>query len=99
MRSVVTGTVASIVLIAAFLVGWRFSEDMKSAGLRAAQGSMLIATRCGPIEYQEAGTGTPLHQPARPDGSWKQRSMTPFDRAPGTADEPRSCRLTIRASR
>ena len=26
----------------------------------AAQGSVMITTRCGPIEYQEAGAGTPL---------------------------------------
>lgn len=26
----------------------------------AAQGSVMITTRCGPIEYQEAAAGTPL---------------------------------------
>jgi 2-hydroxy-6-oxonona-2,4-dienedioate hydrolase len=38
----------------------RFYGDLKIASNRAARSSMLVATRCGPIEYQEAGTGTPL---------------------------------------
>jgi 2-hydroxy-6-oxonona-2,4-dienedioate hydrolase len=42
------------------LVGWRFVSDMDAARIRSAHGSVLIATRCGPIEYQEAGTGVPL---------------------------------------
>ena len=33
---------------------------MKAASAAAALGSVLISTRCGPIEYQEAGTGVPL---------------------------------------
>jgi 2-hydroxy-6-oxonona-2,4-dienedioate hydrolase len=45
---------------AAFLIGWRFSSDMQRARAHAAQGSVLLQTRCGPIEYQEAGTGVPL---------------------------------------
>ncbi len=45
---------------AAVWIGWRFASDIKTAHARAAQGSTLITTRCGPIEYQEAGTGTPL---------------------------------------
>ncbi len=44
----------------AVLTGWLFSRDMQRARAHAAQGSMLIATSCGPIEYQEAGTGIPL---------------------------------------
>ena len=44
----------------AVLTGWLFNSDMQRARAHAAQGSVLIATSCGPIEYQEAGTGTPL---------------------------------------
>ena len=33
---------------------------MKLANIRAANGSVVIVTRCGPIEYQEAGKGIPL---------------------------------------
>jgi 2-hydroxy-6-oxonona-2,4-dienedioate hydrolase len=49
-------------LLATFvlLIGWRFSQDIKTATARAAKGSLLISTRCGPIEYQEAGAGVPL---------------------------------------
>ena len=45
---------------AALLIGWRFNGDMQLARAHAAQGSVLIQTRCGPIEVQEAGTGVPL---------------------------------------
>jgi pimeloyl-ACP methyl ester carboxylesterase len=42
------------------LIWWRFDSDIKQARARVAHGSVLIATRCGLIEYQEAGTGVPL---------------------------------------
>ncbi len=45
---------------AALFVSWRFDIDMQRARAHAAQGSVLVATRCGPIEYQEIGTGKPL---------------------------------------
>ncbi len=45
---------------AALLIGWQFNRDMQRARAHAAQGSVLLQTRCGPIEYQEAGTGVPL---------------------------------------
>ncbi len=45
---------------AVVLIGWRFSRDMALATTRAAKGGVLLPTRCGPIEYQEAGTGVPL---------------------------------------
>ena len=45
---------------AAALTGWLFSGDMQRARAHAAQGSVLLQTRCGPIEYQEAGAGVPL---------------------------------------
>jgi 2-hydroxy-6-oxonona-2,4-dienedioate hydrolase len=41
-------------------VAWRFDRDINAARMRAAQGSVLLPTRCGPIEYQEAGAGVPL---------------------------------------
>ena len=59
-RVVVSTMLATILPIAAFLIWWRFDQDIKLATTRAAQGSRLAATRCGPIEYQEAGTGVPL---------------------------------------
>ena len=59
-RNALLGGVAACLLIAAVVVGWRFDQDIEAAGARAAQGSVLAATRCGPIEYQEAGSGAPL---------------------------------------
>jgi 2-hydroxy-6-oxonona-2,4-dienedioate hydrolase len=52
---------ASLAVIAPGLaIWWRFSADMTAARARVAYGSTVIETRCGPIEYQEAGTGVPL---------------------------------------
>jgi pimeloyl-ACP methyl ester carboxylesterase len=52
---------ATLVLVgAAVLIGWRFNRDMALARERAARGGVLLPTRCGPIEYQEAGAGVPL---------------------------------------
>jgi 2-hydroxy-6-oxonona-2,4-dienedioate hydrolase len=38
----------------------RFRHDLARATARAAQGGTLVATRCGPIEVQQAGQGRPL---------------------------------------
>ena len=51
---------AIALVVATISIAWRFDSDIAAASARAAQGSVLINTRCGPIEYQEAGTGTPL---------------------------------------
>ena len=51
---------AAIVLAAALGVRSRFERDLALAAERAAQGSTLVDTRCGPIEVQQAGEGTPL---------------------------------------
>ena len=59
-RVAVLGVIASAAVIAAIWTGWRFDGDIKAARTRAAQGSVVVATRCGSIEYQVAGTGTPL---------------------------------------
>ncbi len=60
----VLATVLAIVLAlglaAALGVRSRFERDLSAAAERAAQGSELIATRCGTIEVQQAGTGMPL---------------------------------------
>ena len=60
MRVAVPGVIAATLLIAVLLIWWRFDNDLTTAGARAAQGGVLVATRCGTIEYQEAGTGAPL---------------------------------------
>ena len=51
---------SSALAVAVSWVAWRFNNDIKVASIKAAQGSVLILTRCGPIEYQESGTRTPL---------------------------------------
>ena len=42
------------------LIWWSFKSDIEAARVRVSLGSVLIETACGPIEYQEAGTGIPL---------------------------------------
>ena len=59
-RRAVLIALALAAVSAALLVKWRFDGDMRRARAHAAQGSLLLATRCGPIEYQEAGAGVPL---------------------------------------
>lgn len=50
--------VASILAMALVVV--RFDRDMQSARAHVTQGSVLLQTPCGPIEYQEAGVGVAL---------------------------------------
>lgn len=47
-------------LIAIVWVGWRFQLDISQAKAHSFAGSVVVDTRCGPIEYQEAGSGIPL---------------------------------------
>jgi pimeloyl-ACP methyl ester carboxylesterase len=49
----------ALALVAVWIAG-RFASDMDRARARVSHVSMRVATRCGPIEYQEAGTGVPL---------------------------------------
>ena len=54
-------SLVSLGLFAAALLAWsRFDTDMERAATRAVRGSVVIDTRCGRIEYQQAGTGTAL---------------------------------------
>ena len=47
-------------ILAASWITWLFDREITTARARAAQGGVLVNTRCGPIEYQEAGAGVPL---------------------------------------
>lgn len=49
-----------VALAAAWFVHARFARDLARAAERAAEGSTVVATRCGPIEVQQAGAGVPL---------------------------------------
>jgi 2-hydroxy-6-oxonona-2,4-dienedioate hydrolase len=52
--------VALALAVAVFWVWTRFQADLAVAKARVAQGSIIVKTRCGAIEYQEAGSGIPL---------------------------------------
>jgi 2-hydroxy-6-oxonona-2,4-dienedioate hydrolase len=54
------GAAALVLAAAAVVIGQRFDADLQAATARARHGSALVDTRCGPIEYQEAGQGVPL---------------------------------------
>ena len=61
LRTLIALILIALALIsAALLIGWRFDRAMQQASARAAQGSVLLQTPCGSIEYQEAGAGLPL---------------------------------------
>jgi 2-hydroxy-6-oxonona-2,4-dienedioate hydrolase len=49
-----------VVFLATLLIRSRFERDLSVAAERAAQGSVVVETRCGPIEVQQAGDGVPL---------------------------------------
>ncbi|MCB6180134.1 alpha/beta hydrolase [Rhodobacter sp. Har01] len=62
-----TGTGRKVLLAAALIllglgaaVWWQFTTDIAAAKARVAQGSTLIDTPCGRIEYQAAGEGPVL---------------------------------------
>ena len=44
----------------ALLIWWQFQTDIAAARDRAVQGSTVIETPCGLIEYQDVGSGKPL---------------------------------------
>jgi pimeloyl-ACP methyl ester carboxylesterase len=52
--------IVAVALVAALAVRARFKSDLALASARAAQGSTVVDTRCGPIEVQQAGEGVPL---------------------------------------
>ena len=49
-----------VMAVCVVAVRWQFSRDLASASARAAHGSTVLTTRCGPIEVQQAGEGIPL---------------------------------------
>lgn len=57
---IVLAIVIAVVLAGALVIRARFAADLAVAIARAAQGSLIVTTRCGPIEVQQAGDGIPL---------------------------------------
>ena len=51
---------AVVLGVVALLIVSRFRADMERAHAHTADGGELLKTRCGPIEFQQAGTGVPL---------------------------------------
>ena len=60
VKFVVSGLIVLTLTIAVLLIWWRFDSAIKVAQARTLHGSVLVTTRCGPIEYQEAGAGIVL---------------------------------------
>ena len=58
---VVLAIVIAFVLVAALVIRSRFEADLAVACSRAPRkAALIVATRCGPIEVQQAGDGMPL---------------------------------------
>jgi len=57
---VVLGIGAAALLMAALEIRSRFNRDLSAATEHAVQGSVVLTTRCGPIEVQQAGQGIPV---------------------------------------
>jgi 2-hydroxy-6-oxonona-2,4-dienedioate hydrolase len=58
--ALVLAVVAVPMVVGALVVRARFEADLAVAAARAAIGSVVADTRCGPIEVQQAGAGIPL---------------------------------------
>jgi pimeloyl-ACP methyl ester carboxylesterase len=57
---VILSVIALLVVAAGLWVWWRFDADIAAAQARAVRGGVVVQTRCGPIEYEQAGQGVPL---------------------------------------
>ncbi|MDM0108507.1 alpha/beta hydrolase [Variovorax sp. J22R24] len=60
VAAAVAGAIGLVLAAGALCISGRFERDLKLAVARVSQGSTLVSTRCGVIEYQEAGSGIPL---------------------------------------
>ena len=63
MRLVVRKVFLSVILIAAVsavVIYFRYRYDLRTARARVAQGSQVVMTPCGPIEYAVSGAGPPI---------------------------------------
>jgi 2-hydroxy-6-oxonona-2,4-dienedioate hydrolase len=60
MRVWILGVIGLAISLCGLVVWWQFNSDVAVAKARAERGSLVLSTRCGTIEYQEAGTGVPL---------------------------------------
>jgi len=56
----ILGMGVAATLVTALAVRFHFERDLAVAAERAARGSAVVPTRCGPIEVQLAGEGIPL---------------------------------------
>ena len=76
------------------LIHSRYARDLAAAAARAAEGSTLVATACGPIEVQQAGSGVPVLMIHGSGGGHDQgmafaRTLVPHGRA-------RDCDVALR---
>jgi 2-hydroxy-6-oxonona-2,4-dienedioate hydrolase len=60
MRVWILGVIGLTISLGCLVTWGQFDSDVALAKARAERGSVVLNTDCGPIEYQEAGTGVPL---------------------------------------
>src|SRR5512132_3708659 len=57
----IAAAVAGLVVAGALgIISATYAKDLADARARVANGSKLVETRCGAIEYAEAGSGPPV---------------------------------------
>jgi hypothetical protein len=65
-------TALAFIVVGAALTYSHYRRDLSAASESLARGSRLIKTACGPIEYSEAGSGTPVLSIHGAGGGWDQ---------------------------
>ena len=88
----VAGVVGAALAVAALSIWSRFVSDLERASATSAQGSMLLETRCGPIEVQQAGAGVPLLVVCLLDALGIRRAAV----VGGSAGAPSALEMTLR---
>jgi pimeloyl-ACP methyl ester carboxylesterase len=59
-RWALAAIIGTLLVATGAVIHSRFERDLARAAAQAAAGSVVLATRCGPIEVQQAGQGRPL---------------------------------------
>jgi 2-hydroxy-6-oxonona-2,4-dienedioate hydrolase len=59
-QRIMLAVIAVVIAVASSWVWWHFDADLTRAHARAMRSGVTVQTRCGPIEYGEAGEGVPL---------------------------------------
>ncbi len=71
------GIILIIVVAVSLLVYIRYPNDIRKANQRISNGSKIIDTDCGPIEFSTLGEGSPVLVLHGTSGGWDQSIAAP----------------------